>query len=67
MIFAECECNKEGSANGKVCHQTSGVCTCKPGWFGKKCQGKMKLNVASKKTVFQHLFINNDHTSNISD
>ena len=43
MIFAECECNEEGSANGNVCHQTTGVCTCKAGWHGYNCQqGKLE-------------------------
>ena len=43
LIFAECECNEEGSANDKACHQKTGVCTCKAGWFGNKCQqGKLE-------------------------
>ena len=48
MIFAECGCNEEGSANGNVCHQTTGACSCKPGWFGKQCQGKLKLTTLSQ-------------------
>ena len=43
LIYAECECNEEGSTNDNACHQTTGVCTCKPGWHGYKCQqGKQK-------------------------
>ena len=42
LIYAECECNEEGSTNDNACHQTTGVCTCKPGWHGYKCQqGKL--------------------------
>ena len=48
MIFAECECNEEGSANANACHQTTGACTCKAGWFGNKCQGKLKLTILSQ-------------------
>ena len=48
LIFTECECNEEGSGNDGACHQTTGVCTCKAGWFGNKCQGKLKLSPMSQ-------------------
>ena len=44
LIFADCGCNKEGSANGNLCDQSSGQCVCKPGFSGRRCQGKQKLN-----------------------
>ena len=44
LMIAECECDEEGSANGKICHQMSGTCNCKPGWEGQRCDGK-KNNV----------------------
>ena len=43
LIFAECGCNEEGSVND-ACDQTSGQCTCKPGFSGIRCQGKLNLN-----------------------
>ena len=48
LIFVECECNEEGSANDKACHQTTGVCTCKAGFHGDKCEGKLKLTPLSQ-------------------
>ena len=42
IIITDCGCNKEGSTND-ACDQTSGQCTCKPGWTGNKCQSKLKL------------------------
>ena len=42
LIFAECGCIEEKS-NGPNCTQTNGVCSCKPGFFGGKCEGKKTL------------------------
>ena len=47
-MFSECECNEKGNANDNLCHQTTGVCTCKAGVFGNKCQGKLKLTTWSQ-------------------
>ena len=47
LIFAECECNKDGVTES-ICDIKTGDCSCKPGWFGKKCQGKLKLTPFSQ-------------------
>ena len=39
LVFAECECSREGV----LCDKTTGACSCKAGWFGELCQGKLKL------------------------
>ena len=44
MTILDCDCNIEGSANGKLCGPSSGQCTCKPGFSGRRCQGKLKHN-----------------------
>ena len=46
-IFPECGCNMEGSTSN-VCDQTTGACTCKPGWLGDKCEGKLKTEIYSR-------------------
>ena len=46
-IFAECECNEEGVTES-ICDSKTGACSCKPGWFGNKCQGKLKLTMLSQ-------------------
>ena len=44
LVFAECECSREGV----LCDKTTGACTCKAGWFGELCQGKLKLITLSQ-------------------
>ena len=39
LVFAECECSREGV----LCDKTTGACTCKAGWLGELCHGKLKL------------------------
>ena len=46
LIFADCGCNEEGSANGNLCEQSSGQCTCKLERYGRTySQGKLKLKI----------------------
>ena len=45
-IFVECECNEEGVTES-ICDSKTGDCSCKPGVFGNKCQGKLKLTILS--------------------
>ena len=45
-IFPDYECYDKGSVYGYEYDQTT--CTCKAGWFGNKCQGKLKLITRSQ-------------------
>ena len=56
FIFPECECNKEGA---DVCDQLTGVCTCKPGWIGEKCEGKLKQKYVYIRLQMQLSWIHN--------
>ena len=54
LIFADCGCNKEGSAND-ACDQTSGQCSCKPERYGRTCnEGKLKSNKSYITLIKNH-------------
>ena len=53
-IFPECNCNVRGSTNKNACDQTTGFCTCKPGWIGNKCQGKPANFIAHTNKGLTH-------------
>ena len=42
----------EGSTSN-VCDQTTGACTCKPGWIGDKCEGKLKTETNTVSAAMQ--------------
>ena len=62
LIFADCGCNEEGSANGNLCDQSSGRCTCKPDWTGNKCQSKLKLIICIQYNTMKCLFYELENT-----
>ena len=39
--LSDYECYKNGSVYGYEYDQTTGNCTCKSGWQGDKCEGKL--------------------------
>ena len=41
IYFPDFDCNEDGSVYGKKYDPESGNCSCKAGWFGNKCQGKL--------------------------
>ena len=43
LFLPDYECYEENSVYGYEYDPTTGNCTCKAGWFGNKCQGKLKL------------------------
>ena len=53
-IFVECECNEEGVTES-ICDSKTGACSCKPGRFGNKCQGKLKLIILSQWSEHKEL------------
>ena len=46
LFPTECGCNKDGSENDG-CHTQTGMCKCKPGWYGKQCQKGMLVHFQS--------------------
>ena len=55
--FTECECDGvENSIEGNFCAQSSGECSCRPGWTGKKCQSKLKLIICIQYKTMKCLF-----------
>lgn len=41
--FAVCPCYEKGTTDGSQCHQDTGFCQCKDGFYGNKClYGKSK-------------------------
>ena len=61
------ECVEDGSVYGNQYDPIHGNCSCKPGWFGTKCQGKLSFNTSSLKLIrkfklrgwFQSYFLSN--------
>ena len=45
LFLTECECYEKGTTNGNLCDQTTGACSCKAGYFGEKCLGKIKVTI----------------------
>ena len=44
LFFAlDYECYEEGSVYGFEYNEDTKRCSCKPGWTGDKCEGKLKL------------------------
>ena len=41
FLLGKCECDLDGSANGNLCDIQTGVCTCKGGFSGDNCEGKI--------------------------
>ena len=48
LFLPDYECFEENSVYGYEYDPTTGNCTCKAGWFGNKCQGKLKLTTLSQ-------------------
>ena len=56
-LFPAYECFEEGSVYDYEYDPTNGNCTCKPGWFGNICQGKLKLTPLSQWSDHKKLLI----------
>ena len=48
LFLPDYECYEENSVYGYEYDPTTGNCTCKAGWFGNKCQGKLKITKQSQ-------------------
>ena len=42
LFLPNYECHEVGSVYGYEYDNATGNCTCNPGWYGDKCQGKLK-------------------------
>ena len=50
-LLPDFECIKDGSVYGNQYDPETGNCTCKPGWFGTKCQGNLPINISILKLI----------------
>ena len=51
VLFSECNCTSPGSSDGLTCN-SSGVCTCFPGYTGNKCESCASLYFRSDPDDF---------------